>query len=62
MLWSPPDEVRETSTVGRFLAWLEHKRGLRFADHQALWEWSVTDLDGFWSAVWEYFGVIAHTP
>ena len=22
-----------------------------------LWRWSVTDLDGFWQAVWDYFGI-----
>ncbi|MET0520993.1 MAG: acetoacetate--CoA ligase, partial [Jiangellaceae bacterium] len=26
----------------------------------ALWEWSVTDLDGFWQSIWDYFEVIAH--
>lgn len=38
----------------------------RFADHvgrrgpyDALWQWSVDDLDGFWSAVWEFFEVDA---
>ncbi|MGW4394950.1 acetoacetate--CoA ligase [Amycolatopsis nivea] len=25
--------------------------------YRTLWEWSVQDLDGFWSAVWDYFGL-----
>ncbi|HEY2794412.1 MAG TPA: acetoacetate--CoA ligase, partial [Micromonosporaceae bacterium] len=29
-------------------------------DHDALWRWSVDDLDGFWSAIWDYFGVTDH--
>ena len=32
------------------------------SDYAALHRWSVTDLAGFWGAVWEYFGVDADTP
>ena len=31
-------------------------------DYAALHRWSVTDLEGFWGAVWEYFDVDASTP
>ncbi|WP_217549320.1 acetoacetate--CoA ligase [Streptomyces sp. GbtcB6] len=31
-------------------------------DYAALHHWSVTDLEGFWAAVWEYFGIDAATP
>jgi acetoacetyl-CoA synthetase len=27
------------------------------ADYQALWEWSVSDLSGFWRSVWDFCGV-----
>jgi acetoacetyl-CoA synthetase len=37
------------------MAWLRVHRGLEFADYNALWEWSTTDLTGFWSSIWEYF-------
>ncbi|MDG4828679.1 acetoacetate--CoA ligase [Solwaraspora sp. WMMD1047] len=61
VLWSPPADVRETSGIGDYLDWLRVNRGLEFADYPALWEWSVTDLDGFWRSVWDYFGIVAHT-
>jgi acetoacetyl-CoA synthetase len=35
---------------------------LKFGDYGALWRWSVTDLDGFWQAVWDYCGVRASVP
>ncbi len=60
VLWEPPADVRETSRIGRYLAWLESERGLVFADYAALWEWSVTDLSGFWQSIWDHFGVVAH--
>ncbi|MFF5488100.1 acetoacetate--CoA ligase [Streptomyces virginiae] len=31
-------------------------------DYTALHRWSVTDLEGFWRAVWEYFDVDSDTP
>jgi acetoacetyl-CoA synthetase len=56
-------DVRETTGIGRFLTWLERERGLRFDDYDSLHRWSVDDLDGFWSAVAEFFGVrFPHPP
>ena len=62
LLWSPPDDVRETTEIGRYLTWLERERGLRHDDYDAFWRWSVSDLEGFWSSIWEFFGVRAHAP
>lgn len=58
----PRTDVLEQSKVGAFLGWLAEKRGLRMTRHQELWRWSVEDLEGFWSAIWEYFGVVSHAP
>ncbi|MFG2953208.1 acetoacetate--CoA ligase [Streptomyces sp. NPDC048291] len=38
------------------------RNGRDGTDYAALHRWSVTDLEGFWAAVWEYFGVDAATP
>ena len=60
VLWTPPADVLETTQVGRFLGWVREHRGLDLRDHDALWRWSVEDLDGFWSAVWDFFAVVDH--
>jgi acetoacetyl-CoA synthetase len=39
----------------RYREWLARERGLSFDDYDALWRWSVTDLDGFWRSIWDYF-------
>jgi acetoacetyl-CoA synthetase len=57
-----PDDARATSEAGAFLGWLEEHRGLTFEDYDALQHWSVEDLEGFWGAVAEYFGVRFRTP
>ncbi|WP_369034993.1 acetoacetate--CoA ligase [Streptomyces adonidis] len=36
--------------------------GLDGTDYAALHRWSVTDLEGFWGAVWAYFDIDADTP
>ncbi|MDB5818847.1 MAG: acetoacetyl-CoA synthetase [Rhizobacter sp.] len=45
-----------------YLRWLDTERGLRFASYDALWQWSVDDLDGFWSSIWDYFDMQSPTP
>ncbi len=62
VLWTPPANVRETTEVGRYLGWLEGERGLAFRNYDELWRWSVDDLPGFWSSIWDFFGVSAHSP
>ena len=51
------------SRLGAFIRFVESTRDVRVgSDYHALWRWSVTDLPGFWSAVWDYFAIAAHTP
>jgi acetoacetyl-CoA synthetase len=62
VLWSPPADIRETSRMGAYLAWLEREAGHRFPTYDALWRWSVDEPGAFWRSVWDHFEVIAHTP
>lgn len=48
----------------RYRDWLSREKGLAFRDYATLWEWSVTDLAGFWESIWAYFEIgspSAHT-
>jgi acetoacetyl-CoA synthetase len=62
VLWRPPADVLETTEVGRYLAWLERRRGLSFRGYDELQRWSVDDLPAFWSSIWEFFEVRTHAP
>ncbi|MGQ4378555.1 acetoacetate--CoA ligase [Streptomyces sp. SAS_267] len=61
LLWSPGRRELEESNVATFMNWVSEVRGLHFSDYAELWRWSSTDLAGFWSAVWEFYGLDAVT-
>jgi acetoacetyl-CoA synthetase len=42
--------------------WLAEQRGLHFDSYDALWRWSVSDLDGFWQSIWDYFDLRSPAP
>ena len=51
ILWEPTAELLEHSAMARFMRDQGHD------DYHALWRWSVDDLEGFWAAIWDFFGV-----
>jgi len=50
LLWTP--RLDGTTALERFGS------AHGYPDYESLWEWSVTDLDGFWAAVWDWCSVI----
>ena len=54
LLWEPSAERVQRATLTRYQEWLG---GERFDSYERLWEWSVSDLDAFWSSIVEFFGV-----
>jgi acetoacetyl-CoA synthetase len=61
-LWRPPAPRDETTQIGRYLRWLREERGRPFSGYADLWRWSVSDLEGFWASLWDFFGVRASAP
>ncbi len=51
-----------TPQIRLYQDWLRTRRGLAFDDYDALWRWSVTDLDAFWRSIWDCFGIASPTP
>ncbi|MFC4944745.1 acetoacetate--CoA ligase [Pseudonocardia sp. GCM10023141] len=60
VLWAPAPG--RTGPLADFTAWVREHRGVDAPDYDALHAWSVSDLEGFWSAVAEFTGVRFHTP
>src|SRR5207248_2000254 len=57
LLWTPAPERIERATLTRYQRWLEGTKGLSFDSYDALWRWSVDDLEGFWSSLVQFCGV-----
>lgn len=55
ILWAPTPERAAATRMAAFQRWLAEERGLHFADYPALWDWSVRDLPGFWTAIIDHF-------
>jgi acetoacetyl-CoA synthetase len=57
-LWEPPDALVDGALMTRYMHWLD--KG--FETYDELHRWSVEDLEGFWSAVAEFYAVRFATP
>ncbi|MBC7106456.1 MAG: acetoacetate--CoA ligase, partial [Firmicutes bacterium] len=62
LLWQPSEEFKRGCNMSRYMEWVAENKGLRFADYHDLWRWSVTDLEGFWASIWEFFAIKASRP
>jgi acetoacetyl-CoA synthetase len=62
VVWTPPADARRRFVLGRYLDWLAAEHGRDFAGYHDLHRWSVTDLDGFWGSVWDFFEIGADAP
>ncbi len=62
ILWEPSSELKESANITRYIRWLTETKNLTFNDYQALWEWSVTDIEGFWESIWEFFEIKSSQP
>lgn len=60
VLRTPSSTDIDAARLTAFRRWLRDNRGLTFADYDALWRWSVDDLDGFWSALADFAGIRFH--
>ncbi|NKY85007.1 acetoacetate--CoA ligase [Nocardia veterana] len=53
--WEPSAADVAAARITDFARFAGARIGREFDDYRALWEWSVTDLAGFWGAIWDYF-------
>jgi acetoacetyl-CoA synthetase len=58
ILWRPDVERVAATNLNAFRIWLGTTRGVALADFPALWRWSVEDMPGFWTAFWDFAGIV----
>ncbi len=57
-LWSPSPERFAQANLSRFARHVEREYGVRAADYDALYAWSIRESEKFWTAVWDFCEVI----
>src|ERR1700722_10184104 len=62
LLWTPTAERVEHANITRYQRWLDSEHGLTFDSYEALWRWSVGDLEGFWDSIAKFAGVRFELP
>lgn len=61
-VWRPSQARIDAAEITRFIHWLNDTRRLALTDYESLWRWSVSDLEEFWQACWDWFGIESDTP
>ena len=54
IVWTPSEDCWQDSALARFA----RESGFDPRDYAGLHRWSISDLSGFWSKVWDFVGVI----
>ena len=57
LLTAPSTAQIAQANITRYAAWLSASRGLQLDGYDALWQWSVDELEDFWASVVEYFEI-----
>ncbi|MEO9902627.1 acetoacetate--CoA ligase [Nisaea sp.] len=57
-LWKPSAERIADANITRFIDFVNRERGAGLTDYDSLFDWSVTELESFWDAVWDFTGII----
>ena len=60
--WQPSETFKRDAKLSHYMRWLRATRGLDFPDYDALWRWSVDDLEAFWDSIAKYYDIRFHTP
>ncbi|ORX97489.1 acetoacetate-CoA ligase [Basidiobolus meristosporus CBS 931.73] len=59
-LWTPTNP--QATQMEKFRLFVNQKLGKTYANYEELYAWSCSNISDFWSAVWEYTGIIASIP
>ena len=58
-LWQPSPQRVAWANITQFAREMADRFGVRLDDYRALHQWSINNLEDFWTGIWEYTGVLA---
>ena len=62
LLWEPTKSWVNQSNIHHYMHWVNERKQLNFTNYDALWTWSVEELEAFWESMWEYFDIQSNEP
>ncbi len=60
-LWQPSPERIAEANLTSFATQVERDWGVKLDGYDALYDWSIEEMEKFWTSVWDFCGVIAET-
>jgi len=57
-LWTPSSDRVKSSLLAKFIADTSVRSGNALPDYDQVWNWSVSDPEGFWDAFWDFCSVV----
>jgi len=61
-LWQPSEPRIKNTNMYRFMTLVNDRFNKEFTEYTGLWEWSVENLEDFWSTAWEFLDIKASVP
>lgn len=61
-LWQPSEPRIKNTNMYRFMTLVNERFNKKFTEYTDLWEWSVENLEDFWSTAWEFLDIKASVP
>lgn len=61
-LWVPSEERKQAANITRFIHEINARYHLNITSYRELYEWSVTNIPEFWSAMWDFAEIRCSRP
>jgi len=62
VLWTPPADARKTTRMGQLMTRVEERHHVTLGDYDAFWQWSVDNIEAFYSELADFCDVRFDTP
>ncbi len=62
LLWKPSEERIKNANITRFIEFVNKRHGLDLKDYNDLHKWSISEVENFWKAVWDFVEIKHSKP
>ena len=61
IIWQPSNESKKSSNLSQFIELVNqrHSQSIK-TEYQDIWDWSVTNVESFWSLIWDFSEIKGH--